>query len=241
MENKVTLIGYYGGDKTHCLSAWQSTNIDFEYTENINSRIGLLFDNTVKQKQKTPQELLKMLADSGHGTPFEKSTLHFQLTADLASHIHMIKHRIAVSVNSESARYKELTDKWYIPEDWGDLEVMSHVYFDGECVAVPGEKWGSVLENFSKCAHDFYHQALKDLTPTMGRSRAKESARYFLPYAKQLDFDCMFNFRSFAHFQGLRNSPHAQVEIRQIAQSMLEQVKAIPSNPFQYSLEAFGL
>ena len=75
----------------------------------------------------------------------------------------------------------------------------------------------------------------------MGRKRAKESARYFLPYAKQLDFDCMFNFRSFVHFQGLRNSPDAQVEIEEIAQSMLEQVKAIPSNPFQYSLEAFGL
>jgi len=236
MKNEVTLIGYYGGDKTHCLSAWQSTNIDFEYTENINSRIDLLFDNTVKQKQKTPQELLKMLADSGHGTPFEKSTLHFQLTADIASHIHLIKHRVAVSINSESARYKELTDKWYIPEDWEKIKCKESLYSEGL-----GETWGDKLDSFLQEAHCLYHQALEELTPVLGRKRAKESARYFLPYAKQLDFDCMFNFRSFVHFQGLRNSPDAQVEIEEIAQSMLEQVKAIPSNPFQYSLEAFGL
>jgi len=235
MKNEVTLIGYYGGDKTHCLSAWQSTNIDFEYTENINSRIDLVFNKTVKQKQKTPQELLKMLADSGHGTPFEKSTLHFQLTADIASHIHLIKHRVAVSINSESARYKELTDKWYIPKDWEEIKCKKSICTDGEST------WAEELDNYLSYGHELYHVALEQLTPILGRKRAKESARYFLPYAKQLDFDCMFNFRSFVHFQGLRNSPDAQVEIEEIAQSMLEQVKAIPSNPFQYSLEAFGL
>lgn len=245
MQNKVTLIGYYGGDKTHCLSAWQSTNIDFEYTENINSRVDLIFNNTVKQKKKTPQELLKMLADSGHGTPFEKSTLHFQLTAELASHIHLIKHRIGVSVNSESARYKELKDKWYIPSDWHDKTPMLDKEKIGCIHLSPNEgevlTWQDVLNDYCQLGHELYHKAINDLSPSLGRKRAKESARYFLPYAKQLDFDCMFNFRSFVHFQGLRNSPHAQVEIQQIAQSMLEQVKAIPGNPFQYSLEAFGL
>lgn len=235
MENTVTLIGYYGGDKTHCLSAWQSTNIDFEYTENINSRIDLLFANTAKQKQKTPQELLKMLANSGHGTPFEKSTLHFQVTADLATHIQCLKHRIGVSINSSSARYRELPDQWYIPKGWDDVMCKESLYGEEQ------ETWGDRLNSFLEDAHCLYHQALEELTPVLGRKRAKESARYFLPYAKQLDFDCMFNFRSFAHFQGLRNSPYAQVEIQQIAQSMLDQVKAIPSNPFQYSLEAFGL
>jgi hypothetical protein len=51
----------------------------------------------------------------------------------------------------------------------------------------------------------------------------------------------MFNFRSFAHFLGLRYSTHAQVEIRDISRQMLEQVVNIEGNPFQHTLKAFGL
>jgi len=48
----------------------------------------------------------------------------------------------------------------------------------------------------------------------------------------------MFNFRSFMHFQGLRNSEHAQLEIREIAQEMLRLVKT--TKQFDMSLKAFG-
>jgi thymidylate synthase ThyX len=59
-----------------------------------------------------------MLASEGHHTPFEKSQLHFLVNVDQATHIHLLKHRIGVSINGESARYKELKeDKTYIPED----------------------------------------------------------------------------------------------------------------------------
>ena len=51
----------------------------------------------------------------------------------------------------------------------------------------------------------------------------------------------MFNMRSFANFQKLRNSEHAQVEIREIAREMLELVKTIDGNPFKHTLEAWGI
>jgi thymidylate synthase ThyX len=51
----------------------------------------------------------------------------------------------------------------------------------------------------------------------------------------------MFNWRSFAHFQGLRNSEHAQVEVRELAQEMLELVKNIEGNPFKETINAFKL
>jgi len=53
--------------------------------------------------------------------------------------------------------------------------------------------------------------------------------------------DIMFNWRSFAHFQHLRNSEHAQVEVRQLAQDMLDQVKNIEGNPFEHTINAFKL
>ena len=204
MENTVQLIGTYGNDTIIAMSAWTSTSRDL----------------TEEKKNRIPA-LLKMLADNGHETPFEKSSLHFLVTADIASHIHCLKHRIGVSINCESARYKELKeDKYYIPHDWPNEERM-------------------LLQNHCIESLERYHAALTRLTPTLGRKRAKESARFYLPYATQLTFDVMFNMRSFIHFQRLRNDEAAQVEIREIAQEMLQLVKA--DGNFIYTLEAFGM
>jgi len=244
----VQLLGYYGGDESHALSAWQSTNLelDVDLPEDINERIHVLYEETVKTKKKSCQELLSMLAEHEHHSVFEKSALHFQVRADVSTHIQCIKHRIGVSVNSESARYKELSDKWYVPEDWEDIEVLhSEDYtsddykgyawlWETECC-----RWSEALTRYSELGHELYHIACKQLTPTLGRKRAKESARFFLPYCKELDFDMLLNFRSFMHFQSLRNSDHAQKEIRELAQQMLTLVKEIPGNPFKCSLKAF--
>jgi thymidylate synthase (FAD) len=242
-NNSVILLGYYGGDERHCLSAWQSTNLELEdyadggLPDDISQRIHWLFEQTVVHKKKSPRDLLMFLAEHMHHTPFEKSILDFQICGDIASHIHTIKHRTGVSINSASARYKELEDKWYLPEDWKTIYVQ-----DTQILGYRDAKitWAELLNEKTKLAHRCYHLALQELTPVLGRKRAKESARYFLPYNKQLDFDVCFNFRSFMHFQGLRNSEHAQDEIHWIADEMLRLVKEIPENPFRYSLAAFG-
>jgi thymidylate synthase ThyX len=53
--------------------------------------------------------------------------------------------------------------------------------------------------------------------------------------------DVMFNWRSFYHFLKLRDSEHAQVEVRELAQEMLKLVKAIEGNPFEHTIKAFEL
>jgi len=92
MKNKVELIGWYGGDEINACSAWTSTSRDL----------------TDEKKDRIPK-LLKMLAENGHETPFEKSTMHFLVDTDIASHVHFLKHRL-FSINAESARYKELKE-----------------------------------------------------------------------------------------------------------------------------------
>ena len=206
MKNTVELIGYYGSDLIHCCSAW--TSVSRELTED-------------KQRPERQSKMLEMLAREGHHTPFEKSMLHFLCDMETASHIHLIKHRIAVSVNGESARYKELkSDKYYVPSDWpiGERERLTQ-----HC-----------LESFQR-----YHECLARLVAGgMDRKRAKESARFYLPYANQLTIDVSFNFRSFMAFQKLRNDDHAQLEIHQIAAKMLALVKA--TGAFDMSIKAFG-
>ena len=78
-------------------------------------------------------------------------------------------------------------------------------------------------------------------TPILIRKHAKESARFLKTFNSQITMDLMFNWRSFAHFQQLKNSEHAQVEVRQLAQDMLDQVKNIEGNPFEHTINAFNL
>jgi thymidylate synthase (FAD) len=203
--NHIELIGFYGGDEAHALSAWTSTSRDLS-----------------QEKRARMGKLLKDLASNGHETPFEKSSLHFLVTTEIATHIQLLKHRIGVSVNAESARYKELKDdKYYVPTDWDDEERDRYIQH---------------LEDSLKK----YHETLGRLVKKgVNRKRAKESARFYLPYGNQITADIMFNFRSFVHFLRLRYSTHAQLEIREVARQMLEAVVA--ADTFKESLLAFGL
>ena len=206
MTNQVELIGYYGGDLTHALSAWTSTSREL----------------TPEKVARIPS-LLKFLADNGHETPFEKSTLHFLLTVDQATHIHLLKHRIGVSINAESARYKELKeDNFMLPQDWPI-------------------KWQHRLIHHTADGLNLYKQALEELTQTLGRKRAKETARYFRTFNTQITMDVTFNFRSFVHFLRLRRTDHAQREICALADEMIRQVADIHGGHFEHSLAAFGL
>lgn len=195
----------YGGDEAHALSAWTSTRHEID----------------AERRERIPA-LLRMLAENGHETPFEKSALHFLVRTDVATHIHMLKHRIGVSVNAESARYKQLrTPTCYVPTD--------------------------VMKAFGDALEERFHEAVQDYNEWLDilieagtpRARAKEVARYFLPYSNQLTSDVMFNFRSFVHFQRLRNEAHAQLEVREVAQRMVELVSEVGG--FEHSLAAFGL
>lgn len=210
-NNHVELIGWYGGDESHATSAWTSTSREL----------------TPEKKARIPA-LLKMLAEgsdgNAHGTPFEKSALHFLVTSEIASHIHMLKHRIGISINAESARYKELKeDKYFLPNDW-----------PVECQ--------EMLAKHSTEAFKKYHAVYEQLlTAGYSKKRAKESARFFLPYNTQLACDIQFNFRSFVNFLKLRNKDGAQLEIHKIAEWMLKLIKEIPDEPFKYSIEAWKL
>ena len=223
-QNTVELIGHYGNDQIIACSAWTSTSRDL----------------TEDKIQRIPK-LLKMLADEGHHTPFEKSGVHFLVNSDIASHIHKLKHRVAVSINGESARYKEIKeDKYLIPDDWKNIEVTNNLDINSR-VNFPGKNWADVLEMYTNAGNRLYHAAIKDLEPVLGRKRAKESARFFKTYNSQIQADVMFNWRSFYHFLSLRNKPDAQKEIREIAAEMLNLVKNIEGNPFEHTIAAFEL
>lgn len=205
--NTVELLDIAGSDESHGLSAWTSRRRDVE-----------------KAKWDRLSSLLKeqmMNHDTEHTSPFEKSYIQFLVTSDVATHIHIIKHRIGVSVNAESARYKELKDdRYYIPEDW------------------PHNLKVDLIRSVER-AQEEYHEFVERLMKAgFSRSRAKESARFVRPYASSMTQDVSFNFLSLMRFLHLRNDEHAQLEVRKVARTMLQLVRA--SGRFPISLEAFG-
>ena len=204
MDNTVELLGHYGSDEVIACSAWTSTSRDLDE----------------KKRQRIPK-LIDMLWSHGHETPFEKGSVHFLVDCDIASHIHLLKHRLS-SLNAESARYKELKeDKMFVPEDWSAF-------------------WQEMLVSYTQKGNELYHQCIAELEPELGRKRAKESARFFKTYNSRIQADVQFNMRSFANFIKLRKSEHAQKEIREIAEKMLDLVKGIDDNPFQHTLNSWG-
>ena len=227
MDNKVELLGHYGSDEVIACSAWTSTSRDL-----------------TDEKRERIQRLIEMLWINGHETPFEKGVVHFLVDTDIASHIHLLKHRIS-SLNAESARYKVLKeDKYFLPEDWDDVklskdaEIVVNLPYVDALFATEGDKWSDILKDYTELGNKLYHQCVKDLEPVLGRKRAKESARFFKTYNSQIQADVMFNMRSFANFIQLRNSEHAQKEIREIAQQMWDLVATIKDEPFKYTLDA---
>lgn len=202
------MIGHYGSDEVIALSAWTSTSRDL--SEEKRARIPALIQQ-LWNAEPVP-----------HGTPFEKASVHFLITCDIASHIHLLKHRIS-SLNAESARYKHLKeDRYHIPDDWAATE------FERK------------LLEFSEAGNALYHEAVESLTPILGRKRAKESARYFKLYNSQITCDVQFNMRSFHNFLTQRMDGHAQIEIQRIAYKMLEAVKGIEGAPFRHTIDAWG-
>ena len=220
MNNSVELLGYYGSDETIACSAWTSTSR--ELTEGKKERIG---------------KLIHMLWRDGHETPFEKASVHFLVNTDIASHIHLLKHRMS-SLNAESARYKELKeDKYYIPEDWVGID--TDIDYRVDCGQFTAGSWADALEEYTELGNLLYHKCIADLEPVLGRKRAKESARFFKTYNSQIQADVTFNMRSFANFLKLRRSPEAQLEIREIADTMLECVVSLPGNRFKHTIQAW--
>lgn len=200
--SRVTYVGHYGSDLQIALAAWTSTSR--ELTEDKLSRVDKMITN---------------LYNEGHKTPFERGIVHFLVETCVASHIHLIKHRM-IGTNGESARYKELKeDKYYLPEDWKKWS------------------WYNELEEYTKKGNELYHKCLADLTPALGRKRAKESARYFKTYNSVITTDVIMNMSCFDNFYKLRHSDKAQKEIYDIAGEMATIIENIEGNPFKTTIK----
>ncbi len=209
---KVELQEKMGNDRSIAMAAWTSS-IDKSRAE--------------ERPENDITKVIKMLAEGGHGVPFESVVLRFWIRMPLFCDRQLMTHRVA-SHSGMSGRYRTMpNDHYIIPEDV--LELMNKVAND----CSQGKQLVSNLEFMSDASISAYSDMMyfakksKDVGTITNDEykRIREIARGVMPQSAMTERVTIMNLRSFANFYRLRSDSHAQPEIQQVAKLMMQEVK----------------
>ena len=154
--------------------------------------------------------LIRFLMRNRHGTPFEHGYFRFRVKAPLFVFREWHRHRVGHSYNEWSARYSVLEPEFYIPDTVVGQVGKPGDYSYEEVDKTTASLTRAILTSSSEQAYDSYAEALAN-------GVSKQQARLFLPVNIYSEMIWSCNPRSLMHFLSLRNSEHAQWEIRQYA------------------------
>lgn len=194
-QGHIFLEDYMGSD----LSVVNNARISFGQQE-----------HTLNLKDKG---LINFLIREKHGSPFESVTFRFDIMAPIFVVREWHRHRAGHSYNEWSGRYMEIPDPMgYIPKREDIREMVpdskpgayKYQTIESDSTVIV---YNDLVENSYKIAFETY-RTLLDL------GAAKEIARVVLPVGMFTRFKWTCNLRSALHFISLRNSEHAQREIR---------------------------
>lgn len=144
----------------------------------------------------------------GHESILEHASATFDILGISRTCSHqLVRHRLA-SYTQRSERYcNEDNRKFIIP----DSIVDDNIY---------------IVHDYIILSSKIYDLLIKSGVP-------KEDARFFLPQAVTTDLVVTMNFRELRHFFKLRLDKHAQWEIRELANRMLNLVKDLAPSVFK--------
>ena len=161
--------------------------------------------------------LLEMMMRDRHGTPFEQAALRFYVEAPIFVSREHFRHRIGVSYNEWSSRYKRVGSatnpfRAYIPP-LKDFRTQ---------IGTPGNYEFGPLDSYTALAAttemtDVYTRAYQNYTRMLDSGVAKEVARNVLPLATMTKYIWTCNPRSLMAFLELRMAPNALLEIQEVA------------------------
>lgn len=229
---KVELQNIYGNDRSIAEAAWTSS-LDYQ-----------------KKQTRTEDDVkrvVNMLADSKHSTPFESVIFRFWMKVPIQTDRQIMTHRLQ-STSGMSGRYRTMPNEYLeLPNEVYDivqkLPNKQNQSLKGKHVQGTYDWIDSYYEVCEKANH--YYQAISLIGKEAEQNgliskdeykRVREFYRGMLPQNNMTERVSIMNLRAFSNFIKLRNSPHAQPEIRKVAEFMLEQVKQIPE--IQISIEA---
>ena len=213
---KVELINYTGNDLMVVNSARVS----------LGKQKDIIDESDIK--------LISYLIKNQHLSTLEHCFFTFRLEIPIYIARQLMRHR-SWSFNEISGRYVEFTDSFFTPDNF---RLQDKNIKQGSKIDTDNLLDQDFVSNEYKSICDNAYQGYKKL---LDLGVCKEQARGVLPLALYTQLYATCNIRSFFTYLKLRLDGHAQVEIRDISNQMLELVKNIPDNPFKYTIEAFKL
>jgi thymidylate synthase (FAD) len=190
----VKLVEFMGGDQR----AVESARVSF---------------GSVSKGEAADRKLIEYLLANGHLSPFEHSVFQFHVKCPIFVARQWMRHRIA-SYNEISARYTEVHDEFYMPEAFRGQD-RANKQGSIPTSALEQEKMLAIYDRAIKASFAAYKELLD-------AGAAREMARLVLPVAQYTQFYWSVNARSLLNFIDLRTHEHAQLEIRQYANSIRE-------------------
>jgi flavin-dependent thymidylate synthase len=213
---KVELQESMGSDRSIAEAAWTSS-IDYQ-----------------KKKARTDEDVkrvLNMLADLKHSVPFESVVFRFWIKMPISTDRQHMTHRIA-SHSGMSGRYRTMPSEFQnVPKDVEDILNLAYVSDDNPSKAVR-----NIIGEYNQYCQDanaWYREIVEEFKEFQNQEiisnkqfkRVREFFRNVLPQGNMTERITVMNLRSFANYQFLRNSEHAQEEIEYIAKGMLAEVE----------------
>jgi thymidylate synthase (FAD) len=211
---KVELLSYFGSDTMVANVARVSYQKEASnYTEQQNAK------------------LINYLYSHKHTSCFRHPQLQFRVRCSLYVERQLFKHQVGISVNSISGRYVDFSDSYYYIDEWRKQSKSSKQGSEG--LIENQERANQIQDEVIEFCKAKYKELLE-------LEVAKEQARSALPLSLETEFIWTGSFLAFMHLCNLRIKDDVQKETRDVAEQMLELVKNIESNPFEYTIKAWG-
>jgi thymidylate synthase (FAD) len=183
----VTPIRAEGGDKEFVAAARVSS---------------LGADLEAAQNPKGYKGTLRALIGQKHGTPIEHGWLSFYVHAPIFVTREIIRHRIGVSPNEESGRYKELEPVFWVPRfERPMLKASDHKPMRPKAAPL-GDR--DLYDDMMMSSTEAYENAWDAYTWELQCGILPEVARRHLPLSIYSSMRLSFNPRSLMHFLSLR-------------------------------------
>jgi len=170
------------------------------------------FNVASEEMTERDEGLIRFLMRERHGTPFEHGYFRFLVKAPIFVVREHHRHRSGHSYNEWSGRYSKLEAEFYVPD-----YVRTQVGKPGAYSFEPVEP--AVRDAAREEIQASADQAFAAYERMLDQGVAKEVARTVLPLAMYTKYFWSCNPRSLMHFCSLRNSEHAQFEIREYARA----------------------
>ncbi len=170
------------------------------------------------KKVSEDRALIRYLLRNYHTTPFEMCTLKLHIRVPMDTWRQWIRHRTA-SVNEYSTRYSIAIDGAQMtrPDQWRqqaeDNKQGSAGYFD--------QTIGGELSAAEQSLHQLSKQVYND---RLEQGVAREQARKDLPLSTYTEAFWQMDLHNLLHFLALRMDSHAQLEIRNYAETIGEKI-----------------